>query len=212
MSEEISDKSKTLHNHIVTRTDFYNRVATIRSNLLKALPVLEGNGSYGGMKTTDDYAYAAQYVCKGTGPDWDTQGPKIICTDVSEDLIREYHKAYWQIKAGEIKAAESGQIRVDLQPVIKQRARTKQWNERLSDKIQEEFPHKLWNMDDEDDLNYLTRRFYKEMGKTARNLDNTIYNRMLSGLYASLPKDYAAEETDLNIYREGYRRWRGNRS
>lgn len=208
VQEDPDEKVKRVHNHFAGGTE-YNTGGTVRANLKKALINLDGNKDYGGLKENrsvgtmiDMYAY----TCKGTGSDFDTQGPNVICTDMPEEDIRFYHAKYWANYAP--KLVPQGALKVQLEipdDVPKKKKRTKMFMEKLRDEIVEEFPDKTWNIDDDADFNFLTRKLYKSLGKTVKNLDAMIFNRMMNGLVCGLPKTFDVEEADIDLYRARYR-------
>ena len=211
VQEDPDDHVKQVHNHFVGETTF-NKVKTVRDNLKRELPNLMGNKDYGALNELlleADKERAKCYVCKGTGPDFDTQGPKIIATDLTDLQIKQYHAEYWEYRKRLQKVqAEENAIKVQLPPIPepeKKKKRTKMFMEKLKDSIIEEFPDKSWNMDDDCDFNYLTKKLYQSLGNTAKNLDYIIFNRMMNGLVAGLPKNYAVEEADITRYRDRYR-------
>jgi len=213
VQEDPDEKVKQVHNHFVGEAIF-NTAKTVRDNLKRELPNLFGNKDYGSLYgshtyTSADMERAYCYTCKGTGPDYETQGPKIIATDLPEQTIRDYHRASWEYKKNKLKKeADENAIKVQLPPITepeKKKKRTKMFMEKLKDSIIEEFPDKTWNVDEDCDFNYLTKKLYQSLGKTAKNLDYIIFNRMMNGLVAGLPKDYAVEETDITRYRDRYR-------
>lgn len=213
VQEDPDEKVKQVHNHFVGETIF-NTAKTVRDNLKRQLPNLKGNKDYGVLHgsyhyTASDKDRAYRYTCKGTGPDFETQGPNIIATDLPDQAIRDYHRDYWEYRHNLAKKeAEENAIKVQLPPIPepeKKTKRTKMFMEKLKDSIIEEFPDKTWDVDDDCDFNYLTKKLYQSLGKTAKNLDYIIFNRMMNGLVAGLPKEYAVEEVDLTRYRDRYR-------
>lgn len=204
--EEGSDIScKQTHNHLHAETNYKNDQA-YRRVIKKTMPNLSGNKHYS-LKIGDEKGY--YYVCKGTGQDWDTGKPNVLSTTFSEEAIKEFHRMYWKIFS-ERETHSPGQepIQVDMSgfhAVDKPKKRTKMFMEKLLDEIIADHPDKLWNTDDDCDFNFLTKTLYKRLGRTAKNLDYVIFNRMMNGLVAGLPKNTSVEEADLQQYRDRYR-------
>ena len=207
VQEDPDEKVRQTHNHFAGCTT-WNTEKTVRDNLKKSLPCLYGNADYGALfSAITDIAKQNMfgYVCKGKGPNFDTEGPQIVNTDMTPEEIRSYHKWYWEDYAKE-KAKKVTQISLEtIEEPEKKRKRTKMFMEKLRDEIVEEFPDKLWNFDDDADFNWLTKKLYRSMGAVVKNLDQIIWNRNLNGLYSGLPKSTEHELDDLATFRARYR-------
>lgn len=219
VQEDPDKKVRRVHNHFAGFTS-YNTVGTVRANLKKTLSEIDGNSGYGSLrsyKSDWDQTHNFAYACKGTGPHFATEGPKVICTDLSVEQIAKYHSIHWGDCANDSTHAFNETTVVQLSsldtetPVVKKKKRTKLFMEKLRDEIVEDYPDKLWNVDDDCDFNFLTKKLYKTLGYTVKNLDFIIFNRMMNGLVCGLPKGNSETSADLGRYQERYREARGKR-
>lgn len=205
--EEGSDLScKQTHNHLHADTHYKNDQA-YRRVIKKTMPNLSGNKHYS-LKLGDEKGY--YYVCKGTGPDWDTGKPTVLSTTFSEDAIKEFHRMYWKIFSERDTNNSCGGdvIQVDMSGLVpdKPKKRTKMFMEKIRDELIDKYPDHLWDMQEDTDLRFLTRYLRQKLGATAKNIDDNIFMRMFSGLYNGLPRKAIAEDFEQNHYEDLARR------
>lgn len=168
-----------------------------------AFPELHGsNGRYSiRAKLCDRLGY--RYVCKGTGPNWDTDKPKILSTSFTEDEIKGFHSAYWA----------HCQPKPPPEPVIvdmaaldeqttkpKRKTRALTFMEKIVKELKEECPDKKWNRHLETDRIILVKYLYRKMGSAVKKINKRIFCDMFNGLYAALPKDIETERLEINYY------------
>lgn len=197
--EEGADANdKQTHNHLHGKT-FHKNDQAYRREVKKWFPNLSGNKDYH-LKKGDPRGYV--YVCKGTSRDWDTGKPKVLSTTFSEEKIKEFHKEYWG-KQDEV-------IKVDMTVLEepKKKVKCKTFMQKLIEEVILNHPEKTWDIDQEQDLNYLTDKLYTSMGHAGKNLDNFIWIRMLNALYLGLPKTYEVFEREKTNLKTVFRRSR----
>lgn len=184
--------------------------STFRRKVKSWFPAIKGNGEFSVReKTANIVGY--YYTCKGTGPDWETGKPTIISTSFTEDQIKEFHRIYWN-KKQEQKVDLTAAIEEGEKPT-KKRQRTKTFMEKIRDQLIEENPDREWTLTQsvdplESDLIELSEYLYKKLGQSVKNIDQTIFNRMLNGLYAGLPKSSEREREEVERFANGYVRSR----
>jgi len=200
VEENADAQCKQTHNHLHAETLYKNDQA-YRREIKKWFPALAGNKDYS-LKPGDDRGY--QYVCKGTGRDWDTGKPNVLSTTFSEEEIQEFHRLYW------IEQPETTAIKVDLTDLAepKKKIKCKTFMQKLIDEVILNYPDKTWDIDQETDLSILTEKLYSAMGSAGKNLDNFIWIRMLNALYMGLPKIYEVREREKTNLKEIFRRSR----
>lgn len=199
VEENADDQCKQTHNHLLQLTR-YNNDQAYRRAFKKAMPNLSGNKDYS-IKVGDEKGY--YYVCKGTGPDWDTQKPNVISTSFSDDSIKEFHRMYWHIFAERhADDPKSDVTRVDMSGLMgeKPKKRTKMFVERIRDELLQQYPDHLWDMRQPTDRAVLVRFLRTKLGAVAKNLDDTIFMRMFTGLYNGLPRDTDCEGYEQDHY------------
>lgn len=89
------EKATSEHTHIaLVGVDIVR--STIVRRLKSQLPDISGNADFSLTlpKDGEDVAGLYRYICKGTGPDWNGQGPDIIHNRNSLDT-KAYHTDYW---------------------------------------------------------------------------------------------------------------------
>lgn len=179
-----------LHNHFMSNTTYKN-LQIYRRQIKKAFPNLNGNKHYS-VKCGDVKGY--YYVCKGTGPDWDTGKPKVLSTTFSEEEIQEFHRTFWEVHH---ERHSQSVFKVDMESMVpgeKPKKRTKMFMERIRDELFEQYPDHMWDLyQSETDRRFLSRYLRQKMGATAKNIDDTIFMRMISGLYNGLPRTATAD-------------------
>lgn len=89
------EEAESLHTHIAYVTNGPICRSTMKARLDKYLD-LSGNADYSCSLPKDgqDVRGLYKYICKGTGPDYKTQGPNIF-HNKAYILIPECHAAYW---------------------------------------------------------------------------------------------------------------------
>lgn len=185
VQENADEDCKQTHLHLHCKT-FHKNDQAFRREVKKWFPNLQGNQHYS-LKQGNEKGY--HYVCKGTGPDWDTGKPHILATSFDENDIKEFHRIYWN---------HANRTIVNLADAVpddkpKKRPRTKLFMEKLRDELVTELPDKLWNIDLDTDAEFLGQRLLKRLGETAKNLDTIVFTRLMWGLYNGLPKSYESD-------------------
>lgn len=101
----VEETATRTHYHIhgaikyVDNANFQNIARALKSTISG----LSGNGDYSVKKSYDDVdgnevpcdEAGYKYVCKGTGPDFKTQGPIVIATSFTTDRISDFHQEWW---------------------------------------------------------------------------------------------------------------------
>jgi len=193
------EECKRPHLHLHCQT-YHNNDQAFRTEVLSRFSELwtKGNGSYSiRKKICNEIGY--HYVCKGTGPDWDTGKPDILSTTFDEDQIKEFHRLFWAYNKPKVV------INVPLELAVedkKPRARAKQFTEKVAEELHTAYPDKLWDM--EIDARFLVKYLYGKLGKIAKGFNQTKFNEMMNGIYAYLPKEHTVVERDLETLLVGY--------
>lgn len=201
VKENADTDCKQPHLHLHSKTLHKNDQA-LRREFKKWFPELQGNAHYS-LKNGNEVGY--HYVCKGTGPEWDTGKPTVLSTTFTEDEIKEFHRIYWN-HANRIKVDLGSAEVVEEKP---KRKRTKTFMEKLRDEIEVEFPNHRWNPEMDTDMEFLATRLLKRLGDTAKNLDTIIFTRLMNGLLNGLPKAYEVEQKEKQHYLGAFQRSRG---
>lgn len=198
--QEDPDKDVSrLHNHLVARIP-WNNSKTYRDNLKREFPNLHGQGDYGSLKQCDEIMY--HYISKGKGPDFDTQGPNVICTSFDDEQIRQFHTAYWAYKT---QFPELLPVKVQLDqndPPQPKKKRAKQFTEKIRDELVSVNPDKTWDIRDETDRHILIKFLDSKLGSLAKNFDRVVYVRMFNGLVLGLPKNFETQEYHTNKHEQ----------
>jgi len=84
------------HTHIAYVADKPICRSTVKAHLIKYLDI-SGNADYSlsQPKEEEDLNGLYRYLCKGTGPDWETQKPEIIFNRDNLLDVRKYHEEFW---------------------------------------------------------------------------------------------------------------------
>lgn len=82
--------------------------STVRARMAKFLD-LSGNEDFSliPQKEGEQIAGLYRYICKGNGPDWDTQAPVIIKNQLDAINVKMHHTDYWAVQTAFIKETKN---------------------------------------------------------------------------------------------------------
>ena len=179
---------KSLHkNDQAVRREFCN---SNPDQKLGWFPDLKGNKCYS-LKYGTIHGY--NYVCKGTGRDWDTGKPTVLSTTFTEDQIKIFHQNYWTHKEPQETIRVDTQALADMdfariEKIAKRKIKPPTWTENLIQEIRIQLPDHGFDMNNHEDREYLVAIILKRMGKLTKSLDEFIFKRNFHCVYNGLKK------------------------
>ncbi len=210
VTEEADESVQRTHHHIHGESKIKNYAAMRNKYIEHGLPI--GRGQYM-IRSPDSVDMANKKSVKRDQPDFEPQkhpdasGYVYVCkgTDESPPNIN-FDKGFSEAELSALytdasihRKSHPQRVKVDLSTLMERPQkpkRAKMFVERVRDEILEKYPDKTWCIDDDTDLKILTNKLYTKMGAVCKNLDNTIWCRMLNGLYSGLPKTYEQEQEE----------------
>lgn len=192
---DVEDSETHLHCHFKSlhKNDQAVRKEFCNSNPKQKLgwfPDVVGNKCYSCKYGT---IHGYNYVCKGTGPDWDTGKPTVLSTTFPEDKIKEFHQAYWRHKNPQETIVRDMQPIMEqdfarIEKIAKRKAKPPSWTELLIQEIRIARPDHGFDMNNHEDREYLVAIILKRMGKLTKALDEFIFRRTFHTVYNGLKK------------------------
>lgn len=187
--EDADDNVKHTHTHIGLESRYSQD--QLRKKILTYFKQ-KGNEFYGMTKvkeTEEDWKNLKQYICKGKSRE--TQPNILYKMNYTENDIETYHNDYWGwqekefLKQEDEKRSLENRINQLIEQRLKspkpKRARTLTFTENFINDIELNNPDRVWKYT-EDDVNELTKKWMKAMGKAGKMLDATLLNRQITGL------------------------------
>jgi len=214
VTEEADESVERTHHHIHGESKIKNYAAMRKTYIEHGLPI--GRGQYM-IRSPDSIDMANKKSVKRGQPGFEPQkhpdasgylyvmkGTENCFPTINFDKgFSEAELDTLYTDASIYRKSSQQRIKVDMSTLMERPAkpkRVKMFVERVRDELLEQYPDKAWCIDHEQDLKILTTKLYTRMGAVCKNLDNTIWCRMLNGLYAGLPKTYVqTQEEELRL-------------
>lgn len=202
---------------------------TFISRLKSKFSSIKGNADYS-CSTIRKFDENLKYCYKGTANDY----PDVLYSSHTFDEQKQYYIEYWQLQSKILSDLKTKRQKKEFQNVdvsgneivtTTRRVRTRTFMEKLRDELMEEhlpLVKSLWyhtackydmqvNYVPINNLkycqDYLYNYFKKNLGKSVKNMDDFILERMFRGLYTSLleecpmPITHKKNEMELNLFR-----------
>lgn len=167
--------------HIEKLTE--NGRRNVQGNLKKYCPQLHGQADHM-LKLHCQIGF--YYTAKGTSADWDTGAPNIISTNFTLDEVKEFHRQHWLFHQPAVPQSVKPAIKVDLAEIAVQKPtkpRSITWQERIARDLVAESETRIFDKNNEDDVDYLTEYILRNMGVRGRNLDDFIFKKTFFSVY-----------------------------
>lgn len=186
----VKEYGKSNREHIHSCLKLKVAKQTFIDRMKKKFPMIKGNGYYSLSKLKKGYDTNARYCYKGKANDY----PDVIQSIHSKEQWLKYYNAYWE----EFKAKHPVPESVPLVSKVK----SKTFMMKVRDEVLEYdglvsaiWSHYGYKSDficptDVETMelcqNYLAKVLYKNLGKSVKNIDDLIFERLYRGLLASI--------------------------
>lgn len=167
----------------------------VQGNFKKYSPQLNGQADHM-MKLHCQIGF--YYTAKGTSSDWDTGAPNIISTNFTLDEVKEFHRQHWlHHEPSAVPQPVKLPIKVDLAEIPVQKPpkpRSITWQERIARELAAESDTRIFDKNNEADVDYITEYILRNMGVRGRNLDDFIFKKTFFSVY-----NYLVTERKVNL-------------
>lgn len=174
--EEADEEVSRTHIHSIIFTEFNADSLRKRLKAKTYFPnITKSNFAITTIQNTpEDLARMFRYTVKGI----QYEGPNILFSSFSKDLVQEQHNQYWE---------ENQKLKAQSKEKVKVKTRTLTWMEKVTeDALKNIETISLDSMDDENGIIRLTQFVLTQMGKASKKLSRKILYEIVYGIANSI--------------------------